>query len=218
MDPEFWQARWREGRTGFHQDQVTPLLKAHWDAVSVPAGGRVFVPLAGKSLDMAWLAARGHPVLGVELSRIAVEAFFDAQELTPSVRDTASGTHYAAGGVELVCGDVFDMDDASLASCQGVFDRAALIALPPELRARYARAPYARLPRGCRGLVITLEYPPAEKQGPPFTVPEVEVRSLFERDWLVDVLERRDILADQPGFVAEGVTALETVAYRIVRR
>lgn len=218
MEPEFWRARWREGRTGFHQDQVTPLLQAHWDAVGVPAGGRVFVPLAGKSLDMAWLAARGHPVLGVELSPIAVEAFFDAQGLRPAVRETASGTHYAAGGIELVCGDVFDMDDALLASCQGVFDRAALIALPEDLRARYVHGPYARLPGGCRGLVVTLEYPPAEKQGPPFTVPGDEVRSLFEKDWTIDVLERRDILAEQPGFRDEGVTALETVAYRILRR
>ena len=68
---------------------------------------------------------------------------------------------------------------------------------------------YARLPTGCRGLLITLEYPQHEKHGPPFTRDEAEVRALYGRDWNVDMLERRDILAEQPTFIAEGVTALE---------
>ncbi len=76
MDEEFWQQRWREGRIGFHREQVMPLLEKHWRALALPKGSRVFVPLAGKSLDMAWLAAQGHRVLGIELSRIAVEQFF----------------------------------------------------------------------------------------------------------------------------------------------
>ena len=71
---------------------------------------------------------------------------------------------------------------------------------------------------GCRGLLITLEYPQHEKQGPPFSVPEAEVRELYGRDWDIDVLERRDILAQQPAFIEEGVTALETVVYRLMRR
>ena len=217
MEPDFWQQRWHEGRIGFHQDRVTPLLEQYWDALGVPAGGQVFVPLAGKSLDLAWLAARGHRVLGIELSQLAVEQFFAEHGLAPTLRKSRYGTHYAAGGIELVHGDVFDLDADALAGCAGVFDRAALIALPPDLRRRYASGPYAALPTGCRGLLVTLEYPQQEKAGPPFSVGEDEVRASFGRRWTVDLLERRDILADQPGFVAEGVTALATAAYRIVR-
>lgn len=217
MDPEFWNERWHEGRIGFHQAQVTPLLERYWDTVGVPPGGRVFVPLAGKSLDMAWLASRGHPVLGVELSALAVTQFFAEHGLAPDTHDSRLGTHYRAGPIEIVCGDAFDLDAAALATCAGVFDRAALIALPPTLRERYARELYAALPAGCRGLLVTLEYPQEEKQGPPFSVPEPEVRALHGGDWHIDVLERRDILADQPGFVADGVTALQTVAYRLER-
>lgn len=98
-----------------------------------------------------------------------------------------------------------------------MFDRAALIALPPELRRRYVRELHAMLPPGCRGLLVTLEYPQHEKDGPPFSVPEAEVRTLYGRDWEVEVLERRDILAQQPLFVEEGVTALETLVYRLRR-
>ena len=217
MDPNFWQQRWRDNQIGFHQQQVTPLLEQYWAALGVAAGDQVFVPLAGKSRDMAWLAARGHRVLGVELSQLAVEQFFDEHGLTPTIRDSRHGTHYSAGGIELVCGDAFALDAAILADCAGVFDRAALIALPLPLRQRYAAELYSQLPRGCRGLLITLEYPQAEKDGPPFPVPEDEVRALYGRDWTIDVLERRDILAAQPGFIAEGVTALHTVAYRLQR-
>jgi thiopurine S-methyltransferase len=157
-------------------------------------------------------------VLGVELSQLAVEKFFAEHGLTPETRESRYGRHYRAGDVELICGDAFALDAAALAGCGAVFDRAALIALPPAMRPRYAGELYARLPQGCRGLLITLEYPPEEKQGPPFAVPEAEVRELYGREWTVEVLERRDILAQQPGFQAEGVSALDTVVYRLMRR
>lgn len=218
MEPKFWLERWREARTGFHQDAPTPLLLKHWPAVGAEPGSRVFVPLAGKSLDLLWLAGQGHRVLGVELSPLAVRQFFDEQGLTPQVHASRLGLHHVAGEIELICGDVFDLDAAALAECAAVYDRAALIALPPDLRRRYVRELYARLPAGCRGLLVTLDYPPHEKQGPPFAVPEAEVHERYGRDWAVELLERRDILAEQPGFAAEGVTALETAAYRLLRK
>ena len=218
MQPEFWHQRWREGRTGFHQDRPTPLLVQYWPALGVAPGAKVFVPLAGKSLDLAWFAAQGHRVLGVELSQLAIEQFFAGQGLEPARRASSHGIHFEAGNIELVCGDAFGLDAEMLAGCDAVYDRAALIALPPDLRERYVRELYARLPAGCRGLLVTLEYPQAEKQGPPFSVPETEVRMLYGRDWAVDLLERRDILAGQPGFIADGVTALDIAAYRLRRR
>lgn len=218
MEPEFWQQRWREGRIGFHQDRPTPLLEKYWPSLGVARGSRVFVPLAGKSLDLMWLAGQGLRVFGVELSALAVEEFFAEHGLAPEVREAADGRHYTAGNVELVRGDVFATDPAALAGCTAVYDRAALIALPPEMRKRYATEVYARLPAGCRGLLITLEYPQHEKQGPPFSVPEPEVQALFGRHWELRVLDRRDILAEQPGFQADGITALETVSYQLDQR
>lgn len=218
MQPEFWQQRWREGRIGFHQDKPTPLMLKHWPALGVAPGARVFVPLAGKSLDLAWFASQGYRVLGVELSQLAVEQFFAEHGLEPTRRTSRYGIHYEAGGIELILGDAFGLDAQVLADCGAVYDRAALIALPPELRSRYIGELYPRLPRGCQGLLITLEYPQDEKQGPPFSVAEAEVLAGYAPDWDVKVLERRDILAQQPNFVAEGVSALDTVVYRLRRR
>lgn len=217
MQPEFWHQRWADNQIGFHQDAPTPLLLKHWPALDIAPGAQVFVPLAGKSLDMAWLAAQGHRVLGVELSQLAVEQFFAENGLQPEVRDTHYGRHYEAGGIELILGDAFGLDADLLRDCAAVFDRAALIALPPELRLRYARELYAALPTGCRGLLVSLEYPQAERAGPPFSVQEDEVHGLFDRDWQVDRLERRPIPPDHPGFVA-GVSRLETAVYALRRR
>jgi len=217
VDPDFWHQRWHDNQIGFHQDKPTPLLLKHWPAIGMPAGATVFVPLAGKSLDMAWFASQGYRVLAVELSPVAIKQFISEHGVVPEVRESRYGTHYLAGAVELVCGDVFSLDANALADCSAVLDRAALIALPPELRERYVSEVYSLLPQGCRGLLITLEYPQSEKQGPPFSVTEGEVRELYSRDWDIEVLERRDILAQQASFIEEGVTALETVVYRLRR-
>ena len=98
-----------------------------------------------------------------------------------------------------------------------MFDRGALVALPPDLRRRYASELYARLPRGCRGLLVTLEYPQPERAGPPFSVDATEVQSLYAGDWTVDLRERRPILPDHPGYVG-GASRLDTAVYGLARR
>lgn len=218
MDKEFWLQRWQAGQIGFHRGEVMPLLERHWPALGLHAGSRVFVPLAGKSLDMHWLAAQGLQVLGSELSALAVDAFFAEAGLMPAVSEDADGVHHRVGTIDLVRGDVFALSTATLGAIDAVYDRAALIALPPAMRRRYVDEVYGRLPRGCRGLLITLEYPQAEMDGPPFPVEEDEVRALFAPDWDVTLLERRDILANEPRFRDDGVTALSTAVYRLQRR
>ena len=217
MQPDFWHQRWSDNQIGFHQATPTPLLLKHWASLGIAPEAQVFVPLAGKSLDMAWLASQGHRVLGVELSQLAVEQFFAEHGLSPGPEQTRYGSHYRAGGIELIVGDAFGLDADLLRDCTAVFDRAALIALPPELRTLYASELYARLPTGCRGLLVTLEYPQAEKAGPPFSVPEDEVHSLYDQDWEVELLEHRPIPPDHPGFVA-GVSRLDTAVYALRRR
>jgi len=218
MDPDFWRQRWRDNKIGFHQERVLPLLEKHWPSLGLATGSRVFVPLCGKSLDMAWLAARGHRVLGVELSPIAVEQFFDENALVPDIAQSPLGTHFTAGPIEIICGDAFALDAQTLANCAAVYDRAALIALPRPMREAYVGDLHARLPAGCRGLLVTLEYPPHEKAGPPFPVDAAEVHRLYDRDWQVECIERRDILATEPRFAAEGVTALQTAVWRLEKQ
>jgi thiopurine S-methyltransferase len=215
MDADFWLQRWQEGQIGFHRDDVMPLLDKHWPSLELPPGSRVLVPLCGKSLDMHWLAAQGHRVLGVELSPLAVTQFFEEAGLEPSRTNSRYGEHFSAGPIEILLGDAFGLDPTLLGDVAGVYDRAALIALPPDLRRRYRDTTYAALPPGCRGLLITLEYLQAQKNGPPFSVAQAEVDTLFALPWHARLLERRDILAQEPRFREEGLTALDTAVYRL---
>ena len=218
MEHEFWLQHWREGLIGFHQSTVQPLLAKYWATLGLAPGSRVFVPLAGKSLDMLWLVEQGHRVLGVELSPLAVEQFFAEHELKPVIHESRYGKHHVAGPIELICGDVFALDAPALADCSGVYDRAALVALPPAMRSRYAAELYARLPAGSCGLLLTFEYPQAQMQGPPFSVPEVEVHQLFTPIAELEMLDRREVLDTNPELAARGLSALTSCAWRLQRR
>lgn len=223
MESEYWLQRWRDGRTGWHHQDVMPLLEKHWPALHVPSGTQVLVPLCGKTLDMPWLAQQGLRVLGVELSPLAVQAFLAENKFHANQHTAGAATHYTitnppGGAIEIINGDVFGVAPELLAGCGAFYDRAAMIALPAELRTRLAGEVYTQLPAGARGLLITLDYPEGEMQGPPFSVDDAEVHRLFAAHWAIEQLERRDILASQPSFSQKGVTALHTAVYRLTRR
>lgn len=214
---EYWLRRWQENRTGWHKGTVMPFLEQHWPALGVPHGTRVLVPLCGKSLDMAWLAGQGLRVLGIELSPLAVTQFFAEHKLAPHIHPGTDGVHYTVGNIEIIQGDLFQVGASVLSSCTAVYDRAALIALPPAMRPHYTETVYGGLPAGSRGILITLEYPQAQMDGPPFSVDEAEVRHLLGSHWQIETLQRLDILDSQPRFQEDGVKALHTTVYRLKR-
>lgn len=218
MQPEFWQKRWADNQIGFHQAQISPYLQRHWSQLNLADDAQVLVPLCGKSLDMLWLAGQGHRVLGVELSRKAAEDFFAGHELAPKVTRRGVFTVFEAGNISLWCGDFFALEAADVAKCAGFYDRAALIALPPAMREQYAAHLGKILPSAARGLLITLEYPQAQLDGPPFAVLEGEVDALLGGRWRLQTLEMADILGESPKFLKAGVTGLQERVYLLDSR
>ncbi|TFY92072.1 thiopurine S-methyltransferase [Pseudomonas kairouanensis] len=216
MEPKFWQERWARNQIGFHLPEVNPYLQRHWP--SLGQGAKVLVPLCGKSLDMMWLASQGLRVLGVELSEQAVEAFFSEQNLTPRITERGMFKVYQADLIEIWCGDFFALGAEALADCVALYDRAALIALPPLMRAQYAEHLNGLLQPGCLGLLITLDYDQAQKAGPPFAVTHEEVRVLLGSHWALEVLQVQDILGESWKFVQDGVTRLEERVYQLIKR
>ena len=217
MEPKFWQERWARNQIGFHLPEVNPYLQRHWSQLALAPGSKVLVPLCGKSLDLVWLVSIGHRVMGVELSEQAVQAFFDEQGLVPRISQQGVFKVYQTEQIELWCGDVFALDAEAVADCTALYDRAALIALPPLMRAQYVDHLNSLLGSRCRGLLITLDYDQAQKAGPPFAVTDDEVRLLFGARWTLDVLAEQDILGDSWKFVQDGVTRLEERVYRLTR-
>jgi thiopurine S-methyltransferase len=218
VEEDFWLDRWQRQQTGFHQEDVNTALREHWLGMGVAASDPVFVPLCGKSGDMTWLRAQGHPVVGVELSPLAAEAYFTDNGLAPERHRTGSFEVLEAAGVRSFCGNFFDVAAEDLAGVGGVYDRAALVALPADLRARYAEHMAAILRPGTRMLLVTLEYPQEEMEGPPFSVPAEEVERLYGRLANVETLARTSILSREPRFAERGVTALHECAFRVMLR
>lgn len=215
MDADYWRERWVRGETGFHQNEISPHLQRFWSALNLVPGSRVFVPLCGKSRDMLWLRGQGHEVVGVEISLLAVEAFFAENGLHASVTKYGAFSIYQAEGFRLYCGDFFRMTSEDVAGVSAVFDRASLIALPPTMRSAYAVHMQTILASGVNTLLVTFDYPQHEMQGPPFSVKEPEVRALYENTGEVRLLHSADILAKEPRFRDKGLTQLQEKVFLV---
>jgi thiopurine S-methyltransferase len=218
MHSDFWHERWRCGQIGFHQSAVERNLPRYWPHLGVStAASRVFVPLCGKSLDLLWLREQGHFVVGVELSATALESFCLENGVLARRRELAPFDLYEAEDMQLFRGDFFALTPDLLGPVAAIYDRAALIAWPPELRAPYV-AHIANLARpGCRMLLVTLEYPQAQMPGPPFAVRGEEVAALYAPHFSVEELAREDVLSEEDRWRSRGLTALAQVCYQLVR-
>ncbi|MDH3526723.1 MAG: thiopurine S-methyltransferase [Gammaproteobacteria bacterium] len=215
MHPDFWHERWQANQIGFHQDEINPYLVRYWPGLATDTSGRVLVPLCGKSRDMIWLLDQGYSVLGVEISPIAVEAFFAEYNMTPTVRREAHCSRWAFDGLELLCGDFFALDRRDIGEVAAVYDRAALIALPPDMRPRYADQLASLLGKTTTGLLITLEYKQDEMNGPPFSVSDAEVEQLYGDRYTIERLCSSDVLEANQRFREQGVTRLTEQAFRL---
>jgi thiopurine S-methyltransferase len=217
-DAAFWEEKWRRNEIGFHQPTPHRWLPTHFARLGLVAGARVFVPLAGKSLDLVWLRDAEFAPVGVELSDIAVQAFFEEQRIAPVRAPAGAFERWSGGGVELLCGDFFALTAGLLGRFDGVFDRASFIALPEALRGPYVQHLASLSPAGARTLLVTLEYDPREMEGPPYGVDEAEVRRRYGADHDVDLLERDEDVPDFPKFAARGLRRLAECAWRMRRR
>ena len=136
-DNLLWLQCWRDQQIDFNQESANKLLTRFWPGLYQAKRSRVFVPLCGKSLDMIWLAKQGHVVIGVELSPVAVKAFFHENHLRPTRRKVGQFTLWQHGRISILCGDYFSLTVAELGQIDTVYDRAALTALPEDIRTLY---------------------------------------------------------------------------------
>jgi len=214
MEPAFWHRKWADNQIGFHQAEASPYLQRYWPALGLAVGSRVLVPLCGKSLDLAWLAGQGHRVLGVELSRRAVEDFFLEHGLAAQVSQHGAFEVWRSGDVELWCGDIFALQAEDVADCTGLYDRAALIALPAPMRERYCALLSTVMPVGGKGMLVALDYDQALLAGPPFSVGDAEVRQGFA-GWRIEALEANELIEESPKFQQAGMASLLERVYRL---
>lgn len=214
MNQDFWIERWHTRQIGFHQQEINPYLLEYWPALNLAAHSRVFVPLCGKSKDMLWLAEQGHEVTGIELSPLAVEEFFSDNNLQPQQQECGGMTCYRAGNISIFLGDIFQLNTDMLGEIAGVYDRASIVALPPELRKQYTTH-LATLVPNSEMLLVAMDYDQNLMQGPPFSVNDVEITQHFSNTYKISKLQSTDLARSAPHFRQKGLQTLLENVYRL---
>ena len=227
MKIDFWLDRWDNDKLGFHQDKVNPYLSYFYGekgpGVELRDKLKVFVPLCGKSKDLLWLAQNGYEVFGVECSDRAVKSFFEENALNyKHVEKEGAGLYLCDDDrfsrIEIYQGDFFALEDNSLEGVTDIFDRASLVALPVDMRQDYVNKITALQKSGTRTLLVTLNFDPAEMEGPPFAVTDEEVMDLYSEHFKIDKLIAKDVIDIETGLKNRGLTALTESVFKLVKK
>ena len=194
LKAEFWLDKWEKGEIGFHQNEINANLKQYWSTLNLEVGDVVFVPLCGKTNDIAWLLAQGFKVVGVELSASAIESLFEALKTKPTVTDEGHFRRFTADNITIFQGDFFKLTTSHIGSVQAIYDRAALVALPLDMRQAYT-ARLMEITQKAPQLLVTLSYDQSLLAGPPFSVTPSEVQQHYENAYHIVTL-KSDLLPE----------------------
>lgn len=192
MELSYWQSKWRKGNIGFHMKEGYPGLEQHWNALQAESPTPL-VPLCGKSKDLLFLAGKCRRVIGVEISEIAVQEFLKENNLKADKTSFADFSIYQTGNIEIWQGDFFKLPRHKLPPLDLIYDKAALIALPPDMRKKYAAKILKLVSPQTRILLHLFEYRRDEMSGPPFSVPMGEVEDHFGKRFTIRILERNEL-------------------------
>lgn len=198
MDAEYWHHKWQADDLGFHQADGNPLLHTYFKELALAAGSRVFVPLCGKTRDIAWLRSQGCRVAGAELSELAVQQLFADMGLEPAIITKGGMKHYSAADIDIFVGDIFQLTRQMLGPVDAVFDRAALVALPDDMRTRYA-AHVIDITGAAPQLLVTFEYDQSQMAGPPFSICDEEIQNRYQDSYNISPLASVDVAGKLKG-------------------
>lgn len=192
MEAEFWHERWQNDQIAFHEGEANALLARLFEEAFGQPGGRVFLPLCGKTRDIAWLMSRGYRVCGAELSKMAVDQLFVELGIEPDRTDLGRLEHYHADGLDIFVGDIFELSADILGAVDVIYDRAALVALPDEMRKHYA-VHLMQITAIAKQFLICFDYDQTQMPGPPFSVSGDEVHRCYGERYDIEQVASVDI-------------------------
>jgi len=208
MRVNFWIKTWDIKNIGFHRTDIHPVLEKYWPPMETDTS--VLVPLCGKSKDLLWLEEHGLDVIGVEFVESAVLDFFRENGLSWYETEQDGHRCLCAGerNIRIFVADFIQLAGSySGEPIKGFYDRAALVALPEDMRGPYVDACRKFLAPSPRGLLVSCEYDANFMEGPPFSVPREEVERLWTGH--LRLVEQVDVLSEMPRAVGLGVPRLE---------
>jgi thiopurine S-methyltransferase len=204
MQADFWHQRWMQGRIAFDQQETNPLLVKYFKKLGLSKRSKVFLPLCGKSLDILWCLESGFDVVAIELSELAVKSLFERLAVEPVITKVGQLSCYSAPYLDVFIGDFFNLTEKELGKVDAIYDRAALVALPKQMRTKYAKH-LINISKSAPQLLITFEYDQQLIDGPPFSLNSMELEQLYAIEYRSQLLESIDF----PGGLKGKVNALE---------
>lgn len=192
MEPSFWHQRWEKNEIAFHESKANPILVKHFNQLSLAKGSRVFVPLCGKTLDISWLLSNGYRVAGAELSQIAIEQLFIELGLQPEISTVGEVEQWSANRLNIFVGDIFALSRKMLGPVDAIYDRAALVAFPEEMRNRYA-VHLTEITGKAPQLLVCYDYDQSLMQGPPFSIRNEEVHRHYADHYEVTLIASTEV-------------------------
>lgn len=214
-----WEAKWNheyKSKPRFHLPIPNPnLVKFHSNEFNPPKNNPILLPLCGKTIDLQWLSTAGHQcVVGIEGVEKSIQELKDellhdlrhrsndsdnvwttAPEGQKWFQPSISASSEDDSCISIVCSDFFELSPSTFgveSPCFGaVYDRAALVAVPPHSRPQYVDVIDSLLIPGGQILMVTVDS--GRDTGPPFPVTPGVVEELFStRDYSTQLLEESD--------------------------
>ncbi len=207
MDIDFWNERWEKDQIAFHMKEVNPMLIKYFHKLNLLEKKRIFLPLCGKTLDIAWLLQKGYSLVGIELNKEAIDALFKELNITPLISKENDFIKYSAKNIDIYVGDFFKMNAEILKPIDAVYDRAALVALPLEMRIEYV-SHLLNITNVVPQLLISYDYDQRIMKGPPFSVPFSEIEHHYGDYYEITLLNEN---IDIPSGLKRKSQAVETV-------
>lgn len=205
----YWENRWEEKNTGWHRDTVhEKLAKYMKELTGGRSNARVFVPLCGKSIDMLWLAEQGHEVVGVELSKLAIESFFKENNLEFSVEtvklalavDLIDVYKCVEKKITIFCCDLFAVSEEDFGKrFDAIWDRGSLSAMQPAADGRgkrYTKKMRSLLADDGSYLLESHYYKLDRGNKPPASISVALRNEIYGEDFVLKALEIEKVAKD----------------------
>jgi thiopurine S-methyltransferase len=126
---EEWIKEWEESlKPRWSMEGVNPYMQQFKnDLTKGKQCVKIFFPMCGDVADMSWMADMEHTIVGVEISPVAIEQFFNGNEIEYDVKpfELMKGTVYASknGNIRIDCGYFFLFGSSVERDFDGIWDR-----------------------------------------------------------------------------------------------
>nr|CAB3267191.1 thiopurine S-methyltransferase-like [Phallusia mammillata] len=202
MELGYWSNRWKTGDVQFHKEDV------HYDLIEnenklLPQQGSVFFPLCGKTVDMAYLASKGHTVVGLEFDEEPIKSFFSENKLKYNITEIEDYPFKKyqccnqGADITIYQGDINHATVNFLGKFDAIWDRGSFVAINTNDRTMYTNLILGIMKPNTQYYLLCVEFDSSVFGGPPHSTTQADVQKHFGKHCHVTPLKRSNIMSQR---------------------